>query len=44
LSLSKNGRSVGIKFNGADGSPPEELPSKDAATSAREKSQLIQVP
>jgi hypothetical protein len=42
LSLSKNGCGVGIKFNGADGSPPEELPPKDASTSAREKSQLTQ--
>jgi hypothetical protein len=44
LSLSKNGRCVGIKFNGADGSPPEELPPEYSATSAREKSQLIHGP
>jgi hypothetical protein len=41
LSLHKNGCGVGIKFNGADGSPPEELPPEYSATSAREKSQLI---
>jgi hypothetical protein len=42
LSLCKNGRGEGIKFNGADGSPPEEFPPEYSSTSAREKSQLIQ--
>jgi hypothetical protein len=42
LPLCKNGCGVGIKFNGADGSPPEELSPEYSSTSAREKSQLIQ--
>jgi hypothetical protein len=35
---------VGIALDGADGSPSEELSPKDAATSAREKCQLIHGP
>lgn len=34
--------SVGVEFDGADGSPTEELASEQASTSAREKCQLIQ--
>lgn len=41
LPLNKNGCGVGIKFNGADGSPSQELAPENPATSAREKSQLI---
>jgi hypothetical protein len=41
LSLDKNGRGEGIKLNGANGSPSEELPPEYSSTSAREKSQLI---
>jgi hypothetical protein len=33
---------VGFPFDGADGSPSKEFAPKDASTSAREKSQLIQ--
>jgi hypothetical protein len=41
LSLCQNGCGVGITFNGAHALPSEEFPSKNASTSAREKSQLI---
>jgi hypothetical protein len=41
LPLRKNGCAVGITFNGAHGSPPEEFSPEYSATSAREKSQLI---
>jgi hypothetical protein len=34
---------VGFPFNGADGSPPEELAPEYSSTSACEKSQLIHV-
>lgn len=36
-----DGASVSVELDGADGAPPEELAPKDAATSAREKCQLI---
>jgi hypothetical protein len=36
LSLEQNPNSVGLVFNGADGSPPEQLSAKYSATSARE--------
>jgi hypothetical protein len=42
LPLRKNGCAVGINLNGADGSPPEQVAAEYAATSACEKSQLIQ--
>jgi hypothetical protein len=42
LSLRQNLCSVGITLNGADGSPSKEFASENSATSAREKSQLIQ--
>ena len=32
---------VGVLLDGADGSPPEQVATEDASTSAREKSQLI---
>jgi hypothetical protein len=41
LSLCQNGCGVGITLNGADAPTPEEPSPKYAATSAREKSQLI---
>jgi hypothetical protein len=41
LSLCQNGCGVGITFNGAHGSPPEEVSAEYSATSACEKSQLI---
>lgn len=41
LPLCQNLCGVGITFNGAHGSPSEQLPSKYSSTSAREKSQLI---
>jgi hypothetical protein len=42
LSRHKNACGVGVALDGADGSPPEQVPAEDASTSAREKSQLIE--
>jgi hypothetical protein len=41
LAGEKNIAGVGIKLDGTDSSPPEEMPPEDAATSACEKCQLI---
>jgi hypothetical protein len=35
---------IGFPFNGANGSPSEQLSTENASTSAREKSQLIHFP
>jgi hypothetical protein len=43
LTGQKNIAGVGVELDGADGSPPEEMPPEDAATSACEKCQLIHV-
>ncbi len=43
LTCDENAGGVGVKLDGADGPPPEQMPAEDAATSAREKSQLIHV-
>jgi hypothetical protein len=44
LSLRQNGCAVGITFNCAHGSPPEEVATENASTSACEKSQLTKGP
>ena len=41
LAGQKNIAGVWVKLDGADGSPPEEMPPENAATSACEKCQLI---
>jgi hypothetical protein len=41
LALAQNPNCVGLPFNGADGSPSEQLAAEYSATSAREKCQLI---
>ena len=41
LSGDKDTGCVGFTFDGADGSPSEQVASENAATSACEKSQLI---
>jgi hypothetical protein len=43
LSGDQNIPCVGVPFDGADGSPPEEFPPKYSATSAREKCQLMKM-
>ncbi len=40
LTCDENACGVGVEFDGADGPPAEQMPTEDAATSAREKSQL----
>jgi hypothetical protein len=42
LPCEKNGGGVGVALDGADGSPSEHSAAEYAATSAREKSQLMQ--
>jgi len=41
LALAQNPNGVGLPFNSANGSPPEQLAAEYSATSAREKCQLI---
>jgi len=43
LSGGKNACGVGLPLDGAHSSPPEQLAAEYSSTSAREKSQLIQV-